>query len=817
MIRVRLTKTRFSQRAAWIVPAVLAAVVTGYLAWGAWLSAADQQWLTATQTWWRDWLRPGRIESPLVFVALWLLALLCFWWPRRLAPQGVGLVTVVTMVIVGGVLTFSALTPCRGGQSGSGVAGWVLDLYVGNPPSFPLGRCTTPALAFQVGSPVCLGATLAGALSVATVVWREPLDRLRARLVWDATVFVGLDTLTLPLLQRLAEIQPRSRIVVIEPDGSHPLLAEARATGAKVMIADPTQRRMLLPVLAGRGGCALSYLYALYPDVKANEAILETAGNILRTYQPSPERQPHLVARVDDPRHADHWRGRHSETSSMWFEDALSPLESTASDIARRVSATGARRMVLCGDSTLALAILLEFARRAWEQRELVRAATSQVPANHAASWLVEAGQELLVQHQVQEVVLLDRRADDLRREFRATAPKAAVIAGPDVYAEPVHWQEQLLAMMDGMASARREETAIVVADSRPGGMHEAGRVARLHPGIPVFVLTPGGLPPTRALFDQLHTFQEGLMIDGEAPEDLWTRLARHWHECYRLSHPAPTSDPQTPAARRPWAELDEFIKQDNILQLRSVMAATAGRGRLWVPARAVPPGSFIELTRQDLEAVARVEHTRWYERRVAAGWMAVTPSGAGPAGTARVNNKVVPWGELPPRDRTQETDDLCSQISRLEDVGFMPVIPAGGPAHALFFRRTGIVRARRLHAHQPWTRQTGEQLHGDAGDWRVLDEGGDERTVRDTEFRLSHEPVSGDRWRRIGIFRAWQVGETQILRTLEGRATADPGDWIVEGHRGERWPVRDSQFQHSYALCQDLGEDPARSGSPCG
>lgn len=261
------------------------------------------------------------------------------------------------------------------------------------------------------------------------------------------------------------------------------------------MIADPTERRVLLPVLAGRGGCALSYLYALHPDVKANEAILETASNILRTYQPSPERQPHLVARIDDPRHADHWRGRHSGTSSLWFEDALSPLESTASAIARHVSATGAGRMILCGDSTLALAILLELARRAWEQRELVHAANSQASAHPGSSQLVEAGRELLAQHSVQDVLLLDRRADDLRREFRATAPQAAVTAGPDVHAEPVPWQEQLLAIVDGMASAQREETVIVVADSR-GGMHEAGRVARLHPGIPVFVLTLGGLPP---------------------------------------------------------------------------------------------------------------------------------------------------------------------------------------------------------------------------------------------------------------------------------------------------------------------------------
>ncbi len=803
----------------WVVPALLAAAVTGYLAWGAWVSAADHQWLTVSQVWWRAWLRPGSIEVPLVFIALWLVALLAYWWPRRLQPRTVGLTIVVTMVLIGGVLTSCALTPCRGGQSMSGVANWVLDLYVGNPPSFPLTpACVTPALAFQVGGPVSLGATLAGALTAAAVLWLEPLGRMRARLVWDVTVFTGLDALTLPLLQQLARTRRPSSIVVIEPDGSHLLLAGARATGARIMVADPASPRVLLPVLAGRSGCALRYLYAMWPDATANEAILTTASGILKRYQPDLERQPHLIARIDDPRHADHWRGRRSGRARRWFEDALSPLESTASALIGQVFGTGARRLVLCGDSTLALAILLELARRCWERSQLVHSAAigralRQAALSQAvpgAAWPEPADQPLLDPYPLQQVVLLDQRADDLRREYHATAPAAATAAAPATAAEPYPWRDRLLAMVDAMPAGQAEETVIVVADSRPAdSMHEAGRVARLHPGIPLFVLTSGGSGMDRAIFDRLRPFQQTFLVDGEPPADTWTRVARHWHECYRLSHPPVPGDPRT-LTSRPWADLGEFLQQDNILQLRSVLTAVADHGREWVPARAVPPGSYIELTGQDLEAVAQVEHTRWYQRRQAAGWTAGSPNGSGPSagvdGQARVNSRVVPWAQLPGSVRRASVDYLRSQLTQLEEAGFMPVVPAGGPPEALPFRRIGEVRARRLHAPRPWTRLTGDQLHGGAGDWRVTDDAGDERTIRDTEFRRSHQSLGGGRYLRTGVFRAWQVRQDQELRTLEGRAVAHPGDWIVEGYGGERWPVSDIQFQRSYLPCPGPG-----------
>jgi hypothetical protein len=823
VVTARLSGIHAGRRFAWVAPAAAGAAVTIYLAWGAWVSAADRAWLYASAAWWRTGLQPGAIRVPLVFVALWLLALISFWWPRRLQPRVVGITTVVTMVVIGGVLTTASLFPCRAGQTPGVVAGWVLDLYVGNPPSLPPGVCLPPAaLAYQLGGPVCVGATLTGAVTAAAVIWRQPVDRMRARLVRDATIFTGLDAMTMPLLQQLAQTFRPASIVVIEPDASHPLLDQARATGAHVMIGQPSSPRVLLPVIAGSRGCALRRLYALRDDVTDNEAVLDAAQAVLRRYRPDPDSQPHLVARIDDPRHADHWRGWRIGRSSRWFQDALSAHESTASALLDQVFRAAPRQLLLAGDSTLALAILRELARRAWERCQLADAAASARPSTRAdaaaatAAGQQAADQQLAAPLPVQRVVLLDRRAEDLRREYLATSPPPMVRALCQVDAEAVCWQDRLLATLDAMPPSASAETTVIVAETLgERGMHEAGRVARLHPGIPVFALTSEGAGTGGAIFDLLHPFQRALLVDGQLPEDTWTRVARHWHECYRLSHPPRPADPRT-LTSRPWGDLDGFIRQDNILQLRSIMTEVVAKGRRWVPSRAVVPGSFIELGEQDLAAIAFSEHNRWYQRRLAAGWSAGGPGRA--AGRrkaapdrALVNSRVVPWADLPADERSGAVDYLRSQLAQLEDVGFMPVVPPGGPPEAAEYRRTGTVRARRLNARRPWTRRSGDQLHGDAGDWRVVDGGGDERTVRDPEFRHSHEPLGGDFWLRTGNYRAWRVSQAVVLRTREGRATALPGDWVVEGARGERWPVTDDQFRRSYTD----GAQPAAADSP--
>src|SRR5260370_32373439 len=144
VLPARLNRIHLSRRVVWLLPAVCAAVVTGYLAWGAWVSAAHRQWLYQTQAWWRAGLRPGAILVPLVLVALWLVALSCYWWPRRLQRQLAGLTGIVAMGVIGGGLAPASLALCRGRGSGAPAGGWGVNPLFGHPPAYPARGCTGP-------------------------------------------------------------------------------------------------------------------------------------------------------------------------------------------------------------------------------------------------------------------------------------------------------------------------------------------------------------------------------------------------------------------------------------------------------------------------------------------------------------------------------------------------------------------------------------------------------------------------------------------------------------------------------------------------
>lgn len=774
------------RRHAWLVPAALAATAVSALCWGAWAYGYDPGWLNGSRAWWQTLLRTDQDSTIIATMALIVAGLATYWWPRRREQPPISLIAVAVLVLVAAVLGTVSYIPCRGQMSTTGIMFWILQLYVGQPPNIyqsvhPQGPCLgQPPLALQLGQIVGLGATLIGALAVASVLWRKPLDRLQSRFARDATIFTGLSSATVPLLARLTERARSPRdVIVIEPDKDHPLLEKARLTGARIVIGDPASPLLLRPIISAWRGCALSHLYALQARVADNEAVITAAARILSRFQPDPDRQPHLVALIDDPRHADHWRGSHSDTPGGWFEDALSSAESTARGLVSRVLRTQPRHLLICGDSTLTLAILLELARKAWEHAEQVKAAAAGLAEEPDRPPPYPPAPVSL-----ERVALLDLRSQDIRREYLASAPHAILKSLPAVAAHPVRWRDHLLKTLDAMDHAQARQTAVIIAEGPPGsGVHEAGRVARLHPETPVFVLASSGDGMRDTAFDLLHPFEPGLLIEGDVPEDNWTRVARHWHECYRLSHPVALGHPKS-AARLPWPDLDPFLRQDNILQLRSILSATAARRRQWMPVHLVAPGSIIELSEEDLTQVAAAEHTRWLQRRIR---------------SRRDSEMAVPWPELPPSFRDELRDYLRVQLAQLEDVGFIPVVPAGGPAEAKSFERVGLVRASQLSEPLAWTTHAGEPMHGFAGDWRVVDDAGNVRTVTDPDFQSSHEPLGDGRWRRVGRYRAWQVSEAVLVRTKEGRATARPGDWVVEAPTGERWPVRDSQFRWSY------------------
>jgi hypothetical protein len=52
-----------------------------------------------------------------------------------------------------------------------------------------------------------------------------------------------------------------------------------------------------------------------------------------------------------------------------------------------------------------------------------------------------------------------------------------------------------------------------------------------------------------------------------------------------------------------------------------------------------------------------------------------------------------------------------------------------------------------------------------------------------------------------FGAFSEWGLAECEYveIRTLEGTMTANPGDWIIKGLKGEFYPCKPEVFQISY------------------
>ena len=240
--------------------------------------------------------------------------------------------------------------------------------------------------------------------------------------------------------------------------------------------------------------------------------------------------------------------------------------------------------------------------------------------------------------------------------------------------------------------------------------------------------------------------------------------MAHHWHECYRLSHRPDPGEP-TPPARLPWSELDTFVRRDNILQIRSIMTAVAGCGRRWVPERSVRTG---ELHRADRPGAGAHKPVRAHavvpaaaRGRLVSG--RTTPPHPGRPAPARPDQQPrgAVAGAAQRRAPAADRATLRSQLAQLEDVGFVPVVPAGGPPAG---RPSSSASApSRPRSCTPAVRGPG----GPAISSTAIRVTGGSAMIPVTcapsatsEFRASHAPIDGEHWRRIGAYRAWRVNE---------------------------------------------------------
>ena len=53
-------------------------------------------------------------------------------------------------------------------------------------------------------------------------------------------------------------------------------------------------------------------------------------------------------------------------------------------------------------------------------------------------------------------------------------------------------------------------------------------------------------------------------------------------------------------------------------------------------------------------------------------------------------------------------------------------------------------------------------------------------------------------------VIEAYQTDKVMVIHTLEGDMTAQIGDWIITGLRGEQYPCKPDIFEKSYELVEE-------------
>ena len=112
--------------------------------------------------------------------------------------------------------------------------------------------------------------------------------------------------------------------------------------------------------------------------------------------------------------------------------------------------------------------------------------------------------------------------------------------------------------------------------------------------------------------------------------------------------------------------------------------------------------------------------------------------------------------------------------------------------------RRVGTVTAKHRRMRWVWTTAAGKSMQASPGDWEVSD-GRRSWPIHNRMFRDSHERNQGRSWERKGDVLARPARPGETIHTLEGPVKAADGDWVIQGSRGEQWPLSDDEFRRRY------------------
>jgi hypothetical protein len=678
--------------------------------------------------------------------------------PFAVVLLGLGICTVVVLASAS-----YARCPDAGLSSGWSVVTRVVGLLTNNYAidMFAAPGCETGGvpLALQFARLAQLLVLLVAATSALTALLRTQVDRVAVRWSPRLSLVLGADLTSAALLPALASDVGRFTHAVITADPAAPWVGQARAAGWRVVVADPRRQASLTRLLVRPGRRhALRRLAVLAADsTEAQRMMASVQAAVQGRRSMTGDHPVRALLRMDEAWQAEDWRRRYLSRIPEWIVDTISENEVTARLLVDHMVDRGVDHVLLAGQSDLTFAVVAELA-----QRDRERALMREETPIQSVTIVGPAADQVVEEHELAQGRFGNSRLDRVHAE---TGRDLEDVVGDAVGAD--------------VAPAVVFSGDVSVSDQRL-----ASRLGATYPGLLVYSrhTEVTGLGSERVLA-QVRAFGSTLDAGQGRPVDSWERIARLVHEDYVRTWP----DPDDPA-RRPWVELAPFYRDSNVRQVLTVLGSAVAVGRSW--GASATPGS--PLSDEQLDEMARREHESWLAHLRKTGWTWAAELDR----EARKHPALLPWDQLPDESRAKTREGVTDTIALLETLGYRsfddPYATWGR------FRRRGEVTAVRRGEPWTWTTADGSVMHGGAGDWEVRDESGS-RSVAASIFEKTHEPVGGDRWRRVGEVRGRQARPGEAVHTLEGDLTARPGQWVLRGVEGEEWLVSTEHLETAY------------------
>lgn len=731
--------------------------------------------------------KPGSI--PTIVIACATIALACtLAWRHGFGRRSVGgpLGITIALTILSFILAFGSYLWCHDNVHPPVVTAllWAGDLIKGGIddhrfyPSWTLCPAHAP-VAIDIARVTTMAAILIGVAGIAIALLQSRLDRIRVRFDPSITAVVGADGEADSMLSAIARtLEHNSHLVIVTSFDDAQRRAELRRAGHRILAVDFDKPDALtsLPIWT-----RLSRLYLLSSDPVTN---LQRLKSITRCLPAGRNRRLPLTVRIDDPWQAEAWRAQQLGGSDQrWAADTVGKYEVTAQRLLDTVIDDElATKIVICGTTPLTLAVCANLVRRRLERNFYSE------PSDTPAPSLVIVGEDAEEYRRDEKFHLAQRGLESAQDWMTAVAQPPSVSC--------------LIPLLTPESGGEPVDAAVIITEAPCDPM--LGTLLAGHfPSLPIYAYSHDAteLPDVASIVGRLHTFRLTMELPPGHSLDVWERAAMLIHNRYVTEFPS-----SSPAAR-PWAQLDDFYRGSNRRQVRNALWMVEQiAGHTWDTfgiSNDAPSGPSTQLNplerlarmgidRDAALAMAEAEHHDWCRYYRQAGWR------YGPVrdDARKIHDGLVSWKTVAsdPDALNRALTSLDSTLSALRELGYR-----SRPMWQRF-RRTGTVNAEQRTEPWSWTSASGQPMRAEAGDWAVSGHaGGQPWSVRDDIFRSTHEHVDGNTWRRCGVVKARKARGEEVIQTLEGPLTAEPGDWIVQGSHGEQWPVDPDTFKQQY------------------